>query len=64
MADTASGHLVPNKPLTAVWRFRWRPGAPTKLAILIDGENVSLKIVPALFYHMLAFGTRKLGASM
>lgn len=56
MADATSGTSVPNKLLTAVRRLRWRLGAPTKVAVLIDGDNVSPKIVPALFNHIARIG--------
>ena len=56
MADTASSTSMPNKLLTAIRRLRWRLGAPTKIAILIDGDNVSPKIVPALFNHIARIG--------
>lgn len=56
MADAASSAFTIKKLVAAVQSHRWRLAAPTKVAVLIDGDNVSPKIVPALFNHIARIG--------
>jgi uncharacterized protein (TIGR00288 family) len=44
------------KLFEAIRSLRWRPTASPKVAVLIDGDNVSPKIVSALFNHIACIG--------
>lgn len=56
MASAVSGISRARKALAALTGFRWRPFTSTNVAVLIDGDNVSPKIVLALFNHIARIG--------
>ena len=56
MAETAYSTLAAQKLVAAVQRLRVRLAAPTTVAVLIDGDNVSPRIIPALFNHIARIG--------
>ena len=56
MIESVLGIAAVRKVMEAIRRLVWPPSASTKVAVLIDGDNVSPRVVPALFNHVARIG--------